>query len=95
MKTSPLVPKPPIADKSNIAVSPRTSVNVVAIDRKFDYVPMSKYTELLERVSAMESKMNQLQSQVDELEGRLKVESDLRRHFQVELEKVAQCVTQV
>lgn len=98
-RTSPLVPKPPVADKSNITTSPRTSVNVVALDRKIDFVPLSKYNELVDRVTHMETKMNQrlgeLQAQIDDLEGRLKVESDLRRHFQVELEKMAQCVTQV
>lgn len=91
------VQKPPIADKANVeakTASPRTS-----IEKKPEFVSMKQYLELVDKVTHIENKMQQklqeMQAQIDELEGKLKVESDMRRHFQVELEKVAQCVTQV
>lgn len=102
-KMSPIVSahspiqKPPIADKSSVegkTASPRTS-----FDKKLEFVSMKQYLELSDRITHVENKMQlkiqEMQSQIDDLEGKLKVESDLRRHFQVELEKVAQCVTQV
>lgn len=69
------------------------------LDKKVEYVSLKQYTELVDRIAHMETKMNnkllEMQAKIDELECKLQVESDLRRLFQAELEKVAQCVTQV
>lgn len=100
-KISPVAPsqsqKPPIAEKINIhskSVSPRSSV-----EKKPEFVSMKQYMELVERFTQFEMKMDKkitdMQSKIDELQGKLQIESDMRRLFQAELDKVAQCVTQV
>lgn len=102
-KISPIAPshtpisKPPIADKTNVeakTASPRTS-----LDKKSEAVSIKQYLELVDRVTHMENRMQQrlqeMQGQIDELQAKLKVESDLRIRIQDDLEKVTQCVTQV
>lgn len=90
--------KPPVAEKVNIdskgvASSPRPSIE------KKEFVPVRQYVELQERVAQMDTRMEQMfqemQSAIEELKGKLQVETDMRRLLQAELEKVAQCVTQV
>lgn len=89
--------KPPIAEKVNLhnkSVSPRSSV-----EKKTEFVSMKQYMELVDKVTQLESKMErkmaEMQAKIDELQGKLQIESDMRRLFQAELDKVAQCVTQV
>lgn len=94
------VSKPPIAEKT---VEPKTTTCLPRsnIDKKssMEFVSMKQYMELMDRVLQMESrmqqKMHEMQSKIEDLQGKLQIESDKRLVLQDELQKVAQCVTQV
>lgn len=90
--------KPPVAEKVNIDSKAVTSSPRPSIEKK-EFVPVRQYMELQERVAQMDIRMEQMfqamQSAIEELKGKLQVETDMRRLLQAELEKVAQCVTQV
>ncbi|XP_017786503.1 PREDICTED: SH3 domain-containing kinase-binding protein 1-like [Nicrophorus vespilloides] len=81
---SPIIQKPPIVEKPSEIK---------------DKVPMKQYNELLDRLQHLEAlveKQNQVHKMaIDDLRGKLQVETDMRMLLQAELEKVAQCVLQV
>lgn len=68
-------------------------------DSKQETVSYKQYSELLERIEKLESlveKQNKIYTAaIEDLRGRLQVETDLRLMLQSELDKVAQCVMQV
>lgn len=68
-------------------------------DAKQDTVSFKQYAELLERIEKLENvieKQNRIHTAaIEELKGKLQVETDLRLMLQSELDKVAQCVMQV
>lgn len=68
-------------------------------DTKQDTVSFKQYAELLERIEKLEhllEKQNRIHTAaIEELKGKLQIETDLRLMLQSELDKVAQCVMQV
>ncbi|KAK5649179.1 hypothetical protein RI129_000208 [Pyrocoelia pectoralis] len=70
-------------------------------DSKADIAEISTkhYTELLQRIEKLESLVYQQNQShklaIEELKGKLQVETDMRRLLQAELDKVSQCVMQV
>lgn len=87
--------KPPVAEKVNLDAKLVTAGARSSLEKKVELVPMKLYLELLDRLTQVEQQFQDMQSTMENLKGKLQVETDLRRLLQIELEKVAQCVTQV
>lgn len=89
-RTSPS-PKPPLIEKSPDV---KASGDVIQ-----DNITTKQYTELLQRIEKLELLVEQqhqvYKAAIDELKGKLQVETDMRRLLQAELDKVSQCVMQV
>ncbi|KAB0800923.1 hypothetical protein PPYR_05277 [Photinus pyralis] len=70
-------------------------------DSKLDVpeIPPKQFTELLQRIEKLETLVHQQNQShklaIEELKGKLQVETDMRRLLQAELDKVSQCVMQV
>lgn len=94
-------PKPKISPSLyNNHNKPKASEDKTS-DFKLDVseIPTKDYIELLQRIEKLEALVHQ-QNQahklaIEELKGKLQVETDMRRLLQAELDKVSQCVMQV
>lgn len=91
--------KPPVAEKINLDAKLITAGSRSSLEKKVDMISLKQYLEMQERLTQMEQKMQQqfldMQTVIEDLKGKLQIEIDMRRLLQAELEKVANCVTQV
>lgn len=92
-------------------ISDRASLKPATLDKNVEKasgdanpetIPLKQYSELVQRIEKLESliELHEQQHQthkaaIEELRGKLQVETDMRMLLQAELEKVAHCVTQV
>lgn len=78
---------------------PLDRLNEASGDSHKELISYKQYSELLERIDRLEmllEKQNKLHcSAIEDLRGKLQVETDMRLMLQTELDRVAQCVMQV
>lgn len=87
--------KPPVAEKVNLEAKLVTAGARSSLEKKVELVPMKLYLELLDRLTQVEQQFHDMQSTIEDIKGKLQVETDMRRLLQNKLAKVAECVTQV